>query len=1367
MFTEHPYPGLRPFAAEESDIFFGRDEQIAELLKRLQRSRFLAVTGPSGCGKSSLVRAGLIAGMRTGFMVEAGARWRICEMRPGDRPMFQLASALAATQSPVVPAADAIALLRASLRRGPLSFVEVLRETPLPAQTNLLILVDQFEEIFRFRNQGDADEADAFIALLLASAEQKDLPIYVVLTMRSDFLGDCAIFRGLPEAINDGQYLTPRLTREQCGEAIANPARVFDGEVEPPLVNRLLNDFGPDPDQLPLLQHAVMRLWDRARARNSDPAQAITLTLKDYEQLGGLARALSDHADEAYAELSDEQQRIATTLFKRLTERALGKRDTRAPARLTEIAAVAGVAIDNVVPVIESYRRADRCFLTPRVGLELNPRSVIDISHESLIRQWRRLGAWVEQEAESAAMYVRLKQDALLWHEGRKGLWGDPELAYALKWRAQAHPTSAWADRYGASGEFDLALKFLDESQRVFEAKQQRKEAEERRQEALRRQFEKSEHEKLAAEAQVARREAEAQQALAAQQRESARKFRRQRGVAVALALLAILFGVWTVAARKQSEANLLTAQAITALGSDPQLGLAKAAQAHDAAVTPESENALRLALAQSRIARIVPYRLSEPNRLTAYANGVALTESDSSGGHIFAVAGGEASEEASKKTITVYSLSDDPPALESGQRDANRPIATIPLGANEFTGSGIILSPNGKSIALVGQKEVRIYESGTGRLAVTIKPETSVRGLWFARDGARLVTRRPSNAGNVIELWDTSPVSEAPLAKREYPGKLTNIAVSRDAEWVATVDGEGGITLWNTTGRDAALDSTIGKARSVAFSSSENVLAVGKANGAMVLCKLGSGESRCDTELRAESILGARKQLSVQFSGQGNRVAAHVHDVNGGRIVIWDIHGETKEQVADLSDSMMGDCRLNEDGHLMVCWEGRFAQVWNVDREKKLTELSGHRGIIRAAAFRSRSPEVVTASLDGTARVWNLSELDLLPESDAPPAFLRKEATKERKMEEEKKGVVAVSEDGHWLLATTSTPGNAASTDYMLISETSLDGNVETPRDNSFKIPGRELIRASLSKYGKRIAALVDGGNNELKVWVADGKRLQTLRPHNPQPSKAEFQPERGSLLALSPNGNWLVIWNPRGRDEIRLFHFSSAGDPTLSDPQPADFARAPSPLHPCFGTSIAFSGDSESFATGCGDGIVRWFDLKRLTVTLSPVLDPSGVTSVALGPSNSAAVGTNVGSIWWWKVIPENIRDPEHLEGHTQAVTSVRFSTDGKSLVSASEDRTIRVWNLYPTDKGGGKGEVFRTVQPRNATGAPSLVQGKDSADPPTILVPISGQAKLEAYGCSRCYMKGEDLAKEARARTGILSRYDVVKNANPVLD
>jgi len=100
------------------------------------------------------------------------------------------------------------------LRRGPLGVVEALQGTPLPADTNLLILVDQFEEIFRFEREGGRDEADAFVSLLLETARQRG-PVYVVITMRSDFFGDCAIFEGLPEALNESQYLTPRLTREQ------------------------------------------------------------------------------------------------------------------------------------------------------------------------------------------------------------------------------------------------------------------------------------------------------------------------------------------------------------------------------------------------------------------------------------------------------------------------------------------------------------------------------------------------------------------------------------------------------------------------------------------------------------------------------------------------------------------------------------------------------------------------------------------------------------------------------------------------------------------------------------------------------------------------------------------------------------------------------------------------------------------------------------------------------------------------------------------------------------------------------------------------------------------------------------------------
>ena len=219
--SSRPYPGLRPFQREESDIFFGRNKQIDELLDRLDRQHFVAVTGPSGCGKSSLVQAGLIAGLESGLMLKAGARWRVAGLRPGNNPLRSLADRLLdATALGSERAADPNAAehLLATLRRGPLGLVEALRQTPLPERTNLLVLVDQFEELFRYqesqaamqttpsRRQHPSDEADAFVALLLATAAEQSTPIYIVITMRSDYLGHCSMFTGLPEAINESQY---------------------------------------------------------------------------------------------------------------------------------------------------------------------------------------------------------------------------------------------------------------------------------------------------------------------------------------------------------------------------------------------------------------------------------------------------------------------------------------------------------------------------------------------------------------------------------------------------------------------------------------------------------------------------------------------------------------------------------------------------------------------------------------------------------------------------------------------------------------------------------------------------------------------------------------------------------------------------------------------------------------------------------------------------------------------------------------------------------------------------------------------------------------------------------------------------------
>ena len=468
VFTSAPYPGLRPFSASESDIFFGREEQVDRLLDKLQTNRFLALVGASGCGKSSLVRAGLIAALEAGFMGDAGHRWRIADLRPGNEPLLHLANALldARALGTELASTTGPAAAHAQLRRGPLGLVELVREARLPEGTNLLVLVDQFEEIFRFRRLGNPNTADAFVALLLETARCRKEPVFVVLTMRSDFLGDCAVFRGLPEAISESEFLTPRLTREQIGKVIAAPARMFGGDVDATLVNRLVNDVGPDPDQLPVLQHALMRMWARAEHRAAATKAPPLMTLDDYAAIGGLRAALSNHGDELLNALPVERRRLAQTMFSCLTERGEGRRDTRRPATVREIAEVAHTDPGEVAAVADRFRVSGVSFLTPPQPVPLAPDSVLDVSHESLIRVWASLAAWVEEEAGRAAVYVRLKQAAELWKQGTAELWSGRQVSNAKAWAAAVRPTRAWALRYGSGEDFDAAMAFFAASKR-------------------------------------------------------------------------------------------------------------------------------------------------------------------------------------------------------------------------------------------------------------------------------------------------------------------------------------------------------------------------------------------------------------------------------------------------------------------------------------------------------------------------------------------------------------------------------------------------------------------------------------------------------------------------------------------------------------------------------------------------------------------------------------------------------------------------------------------------------------------------------------------------------------------------------------
>ena len=609
---KNPFPGLRPFETDEYRLFFGREGQSDQLLARLQRARFLAVVGTSGSGKSSLIRAGLMPALRGGMMPGAGSGWRIAVMRPGGDPFGNLAAELA--RKAVLPEAgaglpeqEAEALIEATLRSGSLGIVNVAYDASLKENEKLLLVVDQFEELFRFRaaHEGSSvDEAAAFVKLLLEASQQRELSIYVVLTMRSDFLGDCAQFQGLPEAINDGQYLIPRMTRDERRVAVTGPIGVTRGKISEPLINRLLNDVGDNPDQLPILQHALMRTWAhwQGHHQNGEP-----LGLHHYEAIGTMTDALSRHADEAFKELPDERSRkIAENLFKALSERGADNREIRRPTRLDTICKITGASIDEVVKVIDVFRGGGRSFLMPPFGTTLEPESVIDISHESLIRNWQRLKDWVNEEAQSVRVYRRVAETAVLHREGSEGLMQDPALQFALDWRAQSNPNAAWGERYHP--EFQTALAYLEQS-RI--AREERLAAEQKRRN------EEIERDK---------RELEQTRLFVAQQ---ARAARRMRFLIVALCVI-LLFSIATAAFAWNQRATAILSQQAANRDREIAVEAAKAAEyARLDAKTQEEraqENKKRAISAQQASARDKQRaedaaRLADEKRLEALRN--------------------------------------------------------------------------------------------------------------------------------------------------------------------------------------------------------------------------------------------------------------------------------------------------------------------------------------------------------------------------------------------------------------------------------------------------------------------------------------------------------------------------------------------------------------------------------------------------------------------------------------------------------------------------------------------------------------------------------------------------------------------------
>jgi WD40 repeat protein len=444
-----PYRGLLAFEQQHASYFFGREALTQQLLARLQRAlqtgeghRLLAIIGPSGSGKSSLAQAGLIAALKQGW-IQGSETWRVAALRPGSDPLESLGAALYKVGVVELRACDA---LREEMLHSERTLHRVTYE--ISPERRVIVLVDQFEEVFTLC--GREALRRAFIDNLLYAAGASGGQLLVLLTLRADFYGQCIPYE-LATVLPAHQVLVKPMTEDGLRRAIQQPAYTAGRVFEAGLVERLLDDVCGQAGGLPLLQYALLELWNRCPGR--------TLTHEAYDGIGRVEGALERRAEAVYESLGSDERTICRTIMLRLVLPGEGQADSGCQASYEDLGTMVGelVVVEGVV-----HKLADARLLT--VGGKDGERYV-QVAHEALFRGWRRLRTWIDENRESLRLHRRLVQAAQEWRENDR----DPSYLY---WGLRLAQVEAWvAQPAGRLG--GLEQSFLEASRAARDERQQ------------------------------------------------------------------------------------------------------------------------------------------------------------------------------------------------------------------------------------------------------------------------------------------------------------------------------------------------------------------------------------------------------------------------------------------------------------------------------------------------------------------------------------------------------------------------------------------------------------------------------------------------------------------------------------------------------------------------------------------------------------------------------------------------------------------------------------------------------------------------------------------------------------------------------
>jgi WD40 repeat protein/DNA-binding SARP family transcriptional activator len=940
--VENPYKGLRAFGEADAADFFGRDALVGELMRALVNRRLVAVVGPSGIGKSSVVKAGLVPSLRSGAL-PGSEEWLVTDMFPGSYPYEELAAGLLRV------AVERPEDLVEELARDELGIRRIVKRI-LPAGSKLLLVVDQFEELFTLTAE---DMRRRFLAGLTALAADPRSLVRVLVTLRADFFDHPLLYPEFGELLRAGVVAVAAPSEDELAEAIERPARRVGVRYEGGLVSQIVADVRDQPGALPLLQYALTELF---AARASD-----TLTLEGYVATGGVVGALGRRAEDLYARLRPPAQGACRQIFLRLVGADPTAHDTRRRVRRSELRQLE-LDPDAVEEVLASYGE-HRLLTFDREPLTRTP--TVEVAHEAILSQWERLHAWIEERRGDLLLHRRLIDAVAEWQDTGR----DPEY---LPREGRLAQFEAWADAT------DLALT-ADEREFLAEAR-------------------------AAADAAARRR--------ARRRRTTLAGFAVLAAAASVLAAFALVLRGQARDDARLATARQLAAAAEANLEVDPERSILLAIEAaetsrrHDGTVLPEAEQALHAALATSRVLMTVHgiggIGVRHVVALAPDASRFVAADFDAETASIRDAHTGKRLETLAGHTKQVLAVGVSP----NGSRFATGSLDGTARLWNAATGDpghvlpahrgGVLatrFSADGTRLATLGvDRAVRVWDVRTGRELQSfpkVHERTSVDNAWgegVAFVGRNRIAVSPWARGTepspvVAKVFDVSSGDQVGVVKDPRgETQIVDLDVSPDGTVLVAGRAEGGqLQLYELpSGRQLDLVHGHGiQVPDVEFSHNGRLVATGGVDGTAKVWKVDRGQLLGPLTLRGHT----RSVGSVSLDRRGARLLtwapssreAKLWDASpaGRGEVLWWPGPQTVQHPA---------IAFTPDGRRLVATSGRegTVRVWSMDTGKQLLVLDRNArsdAPVRAVIGIDVSPNgsrIATAGADGSVRIFD-----------------------------------------------------------------------------------------------------------------------------------------------------------------------------------------------------------------------------------------------------------------------------------------------------------------------------------------------------------------------------------------------------------